>query len=108
MWGACPSELHHHCISRYGYPILRFYFVCSQNRGIQYISRAFYGAINDITIITYNDNYPTRLILCQVHIHRSDFSDFQSSRRCYILEGGRVGVGMFLLTGLSNLFVIVS
>ena len=26
QWGACPSELHHHCISRYGYPTYTMHF----------------------------------------------------------------------------------
>ncbi len=71
QWGAwCPSNLRHHCIiGRYGYPTLGFNFICSHNRRIQYVSRAFYGATNDITI-TYNDNYPRRLMLCQVHNDR--------------------------------------
>ena len=70
QWGAsCPSELRHHCVGRYGYPTLRFNFICSHNRRIQYLSRTFYWATNDITI-TYNDNYPRRLMLCQVHNDR--------------------------------------
>ena len=69
QWGACPSNLLHHCIGRYGYPTLGFNFICSHNRRIQYVSRAFYGATNDITI-TYNDNYPRGLMLCQVHTDR--------------------------------------
>ena len=63
QWGAFPSELRHHCIGRYGYSsTLGFNFISSHNRRIQYISRALYGATNDITI-TYNDNYPRRLIM---------------------------------------------
>ncbi len=69
QWGACPAALRHHCIGCYGYPTLGFNFICSHNRRIQYISKAFYGATNDITI-TYNDNYPRQLILCQVHNDR--------------------------------------
>ncbi len=85
QWGACPSALRHHCIGRYGYPTLGFNFICSHNnQRIQYISKAFYGATNDI-IITYNDNYPTRqLIVRQVHSYTSDVLP---SRRCYFLEG---------------------
>ena len=44
QWGACPSKLRHHCFGRYGYPTLGFNFICSHNRRIQYISRAFFGA----------------------------------------------------------------
>ena len=70
QWRACPSELRHHFIGRYGYPILGFNFTCLHNRRIQYIPKAFYGAsTNDITI-TYNDNYPMQLMLCQVHNDR--------------------------------------
>ena len=70
QWRACPSELRHHCIGRFGYPTLGFNFTCLHNRRIQYMSKAFYVAItNDITI-TYNDNYPRQLMLCQVHNDR--------------------------------------
>ncbi len=61
QWGACPSALRHHCMGRYAYPSLGFNFICSHNRRIHYISKAFYGATNDITI-TYNDNYPRQLM----------------------------------------------
>jgi hypothetical protein len=71
-WGNCPSELRHHCIGRYGYPTLGFNFICSHNRRIQHISKPFYGATNDITV-TYNDNYPHRLMLCQEHKDRVYF-----------------------------------
>ena len=69
QWGACPSALRHHCMGRNGYSTLGFNFICSHNRRIQYTSKAFYGATNDITI-TYNDNYPSQLMLCQVHNDR--------------------------------------
>ena len=69
QWGACPSKLSHDCFGRYGYPTVGFNFICSHNRRIQYISRAFYGATSDITIAA-NDNYPRRLMLCQVHNDR--------------------------------------
>ena len=51
QWGVYPSALRHYCIGSYGYPpILGFNFVCSHNRRIRYVSKAFYGATNDITI----------------------------------------------------------
>ena len=44
-------------------------FIRLHSRRIHYISNAFHGATNDITI-TYNDNYPRKLMLCQVHQDR--------------------------------------
>ena len=68
-WGACPKTLRHHCIGRYGHPTVAFNFVCAHTRRIHHISNPFYGATNDITI-SYNDNYPRKLMLCQEHQHR--------------------------------------
>jgi hypothetical protein len=88
QWGGCPSNLRHHCIGRYRYPTLGFNFICSHNRRIQYVSRAFYGATNDITI-TYNDNYPRRLMLCQVHTDRI-FCTFNRQGDVTFWRGGYV------------------
>jgi hypothetical protein len=88
QWGGCPSNLRHHCIGRYGYPTLGLNFICSHNRRIQYVSRAFYGATNDITI-TYNDNYPRRLMLCQVHTDRI-FRTFNRQGDVTFWRGGYV------------------
>ena len=68
-WGACPKHLRHHCIGRYGHPTVAFNFVCAHTRRIHHISTPFYGATNDITI-SYNDNYPRKLMLCQQHQQR--------------------------------------
>jgi hypothetical protein len=68
-WGGCPKHLTNHCVGRYGHPTLEFNFICSHSRRIQYISNAFHGATNDITI-TYNYNYPRKLMQCQVHQDR--------------------------------------
>ena len=68
-WGACPKGLRHHCIGRYGHPTVAFNFVCAHTRRIHHISTPFYGATNDITI-SYNDNYPRKLTLCQEHQQR--------------------------------------
>jgi hypothetical protein len=67
---------------------LGFNFICSHNRRIQYVSRAFYGATNDITI-TYNDNYPRRLMLCQVHTDRI-FRTFNRQGDVTFWRGGYV------------------
>ena len=38
QWGACPSELRHHCVGRYGYSTLGSNFICSHNRRVLYVS----------------------------------------------------------------------
>ena len=77
-------------------PTLGFNFVYSHNRRIQYVSKALFGATNDITI-AYNDNYPRHFMLCQVHNDRIFFRAFnrQGNVTFWRLrgEGGR---GSFL------------
>ena len=88
QWRACPSELRHHCIGRYGYPTLRFNFTCLLNRRIQYISKDFYVATtNDDITITYNNNYPRLLMLCQVHNDRI-FRTFNRQKLRTFWRGG--------------------
>ena len=106
-WGNCPADLRHHCIGRYGYPTLGFNFICSHNRRIQHISKPFYGATNDITI-TYNDNYPRRLMLCQEHTDRvfrtyNRLGDITYWRGAYLItDGGYPTCYSFLNLNLLN------
>ena len=103
----CPAELRHHCIGRYGYPTLGFNFICSHNRRIQHICKPFYGATNDITV-TYNDNYPRRLMLCEEHTDRvfrtyNRLGDITYWRGAYLItDGGYPTCYSFLNPNLLN------
>ena len=66
------------------------------------ISRAFYGATNDITI-TYNDNYPRRLMLCQ-QVHNDRI--FRTFNHQGDVRGEGRGV-MSLLTGVIQLVMVL-
>ena len=108
-WGGCPKHLTNHCTGRYGHPTLAFNFICSHSRRIHYISNAFHGATNDITI-TYNDNYPRKLMQCQVHQDRV-FRTFTRTgeiiywRRAYVItDGGYPSCFSFVNPTLPNYY----